>query len=491
MTPFHVLIVTRDAHVRERLGSVLRRQGASMAWADKGSSCLSTLDRTPCQVLFADMETEGVDDDLVRQAVSIQPGLSVVVLADRPVLDLARLRVRVPHTEFVAVPFSDGEIHGCLQRAIHRGARPAADPRAAAPGEPAPDAPDDWAEIFAQFAADRPAMSEIIDLVARVAPTDAAVLIEGEIGTGKALLAYHLHSRSRRSGGPFVRVPCDSLGETDADETLFGRPGHNGDGKEPVAPGFLRSALGGTLFLENVCHLPFATQVKLFDALQGDDRDRPALPEARRGDVRVVASTREDLKAAVAENRFYSGLYYLLNVVPVRVPALRQRPQDVRLLAERFLAAVSRTWNPDRPPPRFNDQAWECLLGYDWPGNAAQLAGAVARAAVLSNGPEIGPECLPDLPPPGSPARRNGDTVSLPLAGGLKAMERSIIEEMVHRCRGNKAAAARALGLHRRTLYRMLDEGVSPLDSAPQAGAPAPTHLPAIVPAAPSPAAVD
>ncbi|MGD0783747.1 MAG: sigma 54-interacting transcriptional regulator, partial [Candidatus Aminicenantales bacterium] len=347
-----------------------------------------------------------------------------------------------------------------------------------------PDAPDDWAEIFAQFAADRPAMSEIIDLVARVAPTDAAVLIEGEIGTGKALLAYHLHSRSRRSGGPFVRVPCDSLGETDADETLFGRPGHNGDGKEPVAPGFLRSALGGTLFLENVCHLPFATQVKLFDALQGDDRDRPALPEARRGDVRVVASTREDLKAAVAENRFYSGLYYLLNVVPVRVPALRQRPQDVRLLAERFLAAVSRTWNPDRPPPRFNDQAWECLLGYDWPGNAAQLAGAVARAAVLSNGPEIGPECLPDLPPPGSPARRNGDTVSLPLAGGLKAMERSIIEEMVHRCRGNKAAAARALGLHRRTLYRMLDEGVSPLDGAPQAGAPAPTHLPAIVPAA-------
>jgi DNA-binding NtrC family response regulator len=177
----------------------------------------------------------------------------------------------------------------------------------------------------------------------------------------------------------------------------------------------------------------------------------------------------------VAENRFYSALYYFLDVVPIAVPPLRQRRQDIRLLAEHFLAAVSRTWNPDRPPSRFNDQAWECLLRYDWPGNARQLAGIVARAAVLSRDPEIGHECIAELLRPGSPPQGDGDTLYLPLAGGLKAMERWIIEEVIRRCRGNKAAAARTLGLHRRTLYRMLEEGVSHLD-----GKPAMTPLPAV-----------
>ena len=160
------------------------------------------------------------------------------------------------------------------------------------------------------------------DLVGRVASSLAAVLIEGEIGAGNALLAFQIHCRSLRAAGPFVRVPCEELGEpeADADETLFGPPGRTGNATEPAWPGLLRSACGGTFFLQNVPRLPFSTQVKLLDALEGGGGDWPCLPGGGRPDVRVIASTREDLKAAVAANRFYAGLYDFLNVMPISVP---------------------------------------------------------------------------------------------------------------------------------------------------------------------------
>jgi DNA-binding NtrC family response regulator len=183
-----------------------------------------------------------------------------------------------------------------------------------------------------------------MDLLGRVALTDAAVLIEGQIGTGKALLAYQIHCRSSRAGGPFVRVPCAALREADADDALFGRPSRNGDAQDPASPGLLCSARGGTLFLQNVPHLPFSTQVRLFDAFQGGDRDRLSLPGGGRPDVRVVASTREDLKTAVAENRFYSGLYHFLNAVPISIPPLRHRA------AGRPAGAENRCADRLRPP---------------------------------------------------------------------------------------------------------------------------------------------
>jgi hypothetical protein len=180
-----------------------------------------------------------------------------------------------------------------------------------------------------------------MDLVGRAAPTDAAVLIEGELGTGKALLAYQIHCRSSRAGGPFVRVACAALREANADDTLFGRPSRSGNAQDLASPGLLRSARGGTLFLDNVSHLPFSTQVRLFDAIQGGDCDRPPLPGGGRPDARVVASTREDLKTAVAENRFYSALYHFLNVVPVSMPPLRRRRRDARLMPQGGVLAAS------------------------------------------------------------------------------------------------------------------------------------------------------
>jgi DNA-binding NtrC family response regulator len=503
MAPLEVLVVSSDVNVRQRLKNVLCRQAVSVAWAQSGRQCLAALEHAPYQGLFLDIETEGVQDELVRQAVSIQPRLVVAVLADRAAMGVARLRIRAAHTEFVEIPFVDGAVQAVLERAAgtraQRGGNGAgaAPPAAAAPsasgsaagtagpagdhakhvrGARGPAAAGAWNDAFAQLVVCSPAMKAVVELAGRVAATDAAVLIRGEIGTGKALLACHIHQQSHRAGGPFVRAACEAMRESEVDEMLFGRPGQNetrnGDGHEaPWRECLLASARGGTLFLQNVAHLPFSTQVKLFDALQGGDRDWPSLPEACRRDVRVIASTREDLKAAVAEHRFYSGLYYLLDVVPIAIPPLRERREDIRRLADYFLAAVSRAWGLGNPPPHFSDQAWECLLASAWPGNARQLAGIVARAVALGGGGgQIPRECVVELLQPDAAPHEASDTLSLPMTGGLRAMERWIIEEVIRRCHGNKAAAARTLGLHRRTLYRMLEDGSLSLEAAPVAG---------------------
>ena len=199
-----------------------------------------------------------------------------------------------------------------------------------------------------------------------------------------------------------------------------------GNGHGPAAhesAGLLAAARGGTLFLQNVASLPFATQVKLCDALGEGDRDWPGLPGACPPPLRVIAATREDLKTAVAENRFYSGLYYLLAVVPIHIPPLRQRREDIRPLAEYFLAAVSRAWGLGDSPPEFSEQAWECLLAAELPGNARQLAGVVARAMAISGGGPIPRECVAELLLPGTGPHPAGDTLCLPMVGGLRAME--------------------------------------------------------------------
>ena len=192
--------------------------------------------------------------------------------------------------------------------------------------------------------------------------------------------------------------------------------------------------------------------MKLLDALQQGNG-------GSREDRVVIASSTCDLQTAVAENRFYSGLYYYLNAVRIDVPPLRHRPEDIRALAEHFLAGAVFPLCAAlvKVPRHFSAEAWRCILQYDWPGNAMQLAAVVTHAAVLGDGPEIGDACFAGLL---GTARRpdESETIAVPLAGGLKDMELALINEVIRRCRGNKAAAARALKLHRRTLYRILEE---------------------------------
>jgi two-component system response regulator HydG len=300
------------------------------------------------------------------------------------------------------------------------------------------------------------AMREILEVVRRSAPTDAPVLIYGEPDTGKKLIACEIHRRSRRAAGPFVQLVCGALRESDLAEKLFGRGGH-GTGPDNPTPAILAEAGGGTLFLEEVSQLPLWGQVRLLEILQQGRHSCGATHAGVGFDVRVIASSTADLSTAMAQRVLLSSLYYYLKVVEIRVPPLRHRSQDICPLAENYLAIANaaRASQGGRPPCRFAKEALQHLVDYDWPGNTLQLASIVAHAVLLTDGDEITPiqvlQLLGEVVP-----RDDSETISVPLIGGLKEIERTVVAAVIERCRGNKAEAARVLGLHRREVYRIL-----------------------------------
>ena len=319
------------------------------------------------------------------------------------------------------------------------------------------------------------AMREILEVVRRSAPTDAPVVIYGEPDTGKRLIACEMHRQSRRQTGPLVHVACGALRESDLAEKLFGC-GEEGMGQTRTAPlPLVEQARGGTLFLENIAQLPLWGQVRLLDVLQQERHSRGARHMGAGLDVRVIASSAVDLAAAMAQQVFLSSLYYYLKVIEIRIPPLRQRGQDICPLAEGYLAAANaaRARQGGKPPCHFAKEALQCLLQYDWPGNTLQLASIVAHAVLLTDGDEITPMQIVELL--GATVRNeDAETISVPLTGGLKDIERAVVTAVIERCRGNKAEAARVLGLHRREVYRILQH-----------------KLPAKASAAPSPLALD
>jgi len=358
----------------------------------------------------------------------------------------------------VTKPYAPQRVRAALARALDLWGRNsgATGPGAEAPGAPAPAGCICERDEHAMMQG--AAMREVRLWVAKIAPTDAAVLIRGELGVGKEVVARVIHRQSRRAGAPFVHVACGAIPEAELDAALFGQDLGDSTGPQRARPGHLEAAHRGTVLLTHVEYLPLWAQARLFDALKRGSLQRGGGVRNLPLDVRVIAATSCDLEAAVAEGRFHSGLYYLLNVVSIHVPSLRQRQQDLKVLVEQCLAhaLARRGIAAEEVECRFTPEAWECLLSHDWPGNLPELGGVVSRAVALADGGPIGKEAI-------AWARHearcpSADTISVPLAGDLRRIERYIIEEVIQRCRGNKAAAARILGMHRRTLYRMLAE---------------------------------
>ena len=458
-----VLVIHREPGLRRLVAESFGEDRVRVLSASSDEEGLSLLRSNRVHVLVAGLDVLSLGYEFVRQAAAIHPFLGVVLLVDADCLDNVPQRMPPAAVQYLRQPVTRDSLRSSIQRALEQQTR-----RRAADGgtgfQPvskhgqdgratSPRTETSFQPAEARSSADGPmiaaskAMREVLELVRRSAPTDAAVLIHGEPDTGKELLARQIHRQSPRAGGPFVRVACGALRESEVAQRLFGDSS------------LLDSARGGTLFLHNVAELPLWTQVMLLDALQQG-------PDSRGGDrgpatlgLRVIASTTADLQTATAPRAFLPSLYYYLNVVPIHVPPLRHRPQDIRPLAELYLQAanaVRARWK-DSGPCRFADETFPCLLQYDWPGNNLELASVVTHAVLLAEGERIGPAAISQslvkaVSPPAS------ETLAVPLAGGLKQIERAVIAAVIERCRGNKAAAARLLGLHRRTLYRLLED---------------------------------
>jgi transcriptional regulator with GAF, ATPase, and Fis domain len=291
-------------------------------------------------------------------------------------------------------------------------------------------------------------MLDVYSLVARVAPTTSTVLIQGETGTGKELIAHAIHSTSRRSHQPFVPVDCSALAESLLESELFGHVKGAFTGALTDKRGLFEVASGGTCFLDEIGEISPCVQARLLRVLQEREVRRVGGTETSRVDVRVIAATNKDLGALVTEGKFREDLFYRLSVVTITLPPLRERRDDIPLLAEHFL--VSYVTANDQPSLGISEEAMACLMAYDWPGNVRELQHVIERAATLHTKPVLVPE---DLPPKLVGAAEPSVAASSPLS--LQEVVRGHLRRVLKEARWNKKLAAQLLGIHRRTLYRL------------------------------------
>jgi two-component system response regulator HydG len=299
-------------------------------------------------------------------------------------------------------------------------------------------------------------MIRILETVSQVAPSEATVLISGESGTGKEMIAGAIHYNSKRKDGPFVKLNCAAVTETLLESELFGHEKGAFTGAHRRKEGRFRQAHGGSLFLDEISEMSLAMQVKLLRVLQERELTRVGGEEVIHVDVRIIAATNKDLLDEIQAGRFREDLYYRLNVVELRMPPLRERREDIPLLAQQFLDRFTRSNAKDIRG--FTPRAMDLLLRRDWPGNVRELMNAVERAVVLSRGElidsgDLSPASGHDEPAGGGAGEEGGGT-----GVSLEAVERAAILRTLEETGGNKSEAARRLGITRKTLHKKLEK---------------------------------
>ncbi|MFM8229687.1 MAG: sigma-54-dependent transcriptional regulator [Chthoniobacterales bacterium] len=303
------------------------------------------------------------------------------------------------------------------------------------------------------FVGESPAITRVLDTIRQVAPSRATVLITGESGTGKELAAHAIHQLSPRRRGPFIAVHCAALSPQLLESELFGHEKGSFTGATERRIGRFEQAAGGTLFLDEIGEIDAATQVKILRVLGERVFERVGGNKPIQADVRLVAATNRDLARLVAEGKFREDLYFRLNVVQLHLPPLRDRSEDIPLLAEHFLREAAR--ENEKPVRELTSDAMKCLLAYSWPGNVRELRAAIEHGVVMANGPKI---TLRDLPVAVRESAPAGTAARGPLPLNLGETEISLMRRALAECKGNRTLAAEKLGISRRTLHRKLRE---------------------------------
>jgi DNA-binding NtrC family response regulator len=442
-----ILVVDDDEAQRDSLKEDLEQEGFAVELAAGGRAGVERVKRGGVDLVVSDVKMPDLDGlDLLREVRAIEPTLGVIIITGFGSIDTAFRAVKLGASDFLTKPFDTERLLVTIKNALAGRAlrlevvrlRDEVNRR----------------ERLDNLIGRSPAMQEVFGLIRRMAGSQVSVLITGDSGTGKELVARAIHAHGRRKARPFVAMNCSAIPETLLESELFGyaRGAHSTASTD--RQGLFVEADGGTLFLDEIAEMPLRLQPKLLRVLQ-DGEVRPlGTNKVERVDVRVIAATNRDLAAHLREGHLREDLYYRLNVVQIHLPPLRGRSEDILPLAEHFLAhATARAGKPLRG---FTESAKKIMLVYPFPGNVRELENMVERAVALAEGELVGPDDLP----PSMRERRSQDRLATAVAQGLTLdqLEREYIERVLDAEGGNKTRTALRLGLDRKTLYRKLEE---------------------------------
>jgi DNA-binding NtrC family response regulator len=442
-----VLVIDDNREYCETLCAELRRRGYVGRAAYSGAAGLASVAEAPPRLIVLDMNLLDMSGmDVLSQVRTMAPGTEVVIATAFPELSSALGAIKQKAIDYLCKPFSFDELDVILHRVLARGAvPPVTSPMKAVAGpDKAPPAPE--------MVGDSPATQEMKSLIGRIAETGVrAALITGESGTGKDLAARLFHAQSRRRNGPFIEVNCSAITESLFESELFGHEKGAFTGAVSARKGLVEMADGGTLFLDEVAEIPLASQPKLLRFLEDQSFIRVGGSRKTSVDVQIIAATNRDLRSMVEQWTFRADLYFRLNVVPIVLPPLRERREDIIPLLRFWLADANARYG--KQVEGFTEDAESILVRHPWPGNVRELRNLVERLVILARGRRIARADLPAeyvAEPLAAAVAAGGDPGTE--SDSLEDFERAHIRKVLARVDGNKTRAAEILGISRHTL---------------------------------------
>jgi len=454
-TTAKVLVIEDDEVLRQLLIDVLNDQGYEVEAADTGEEGLRSMEQDVYDIILLDINLPGMDGmEVLRLAPARQPDAQVVMMTAFGTVDTAVEAMKQGAFDYINKPFSTDELILTIRRALEEQdlRREVARLRQKARG----------VDSATQMVGKSPAIERVIDLIARVAPSRATVLVTGETGTGKELVARAIHEASNRSKGPFMPINCAAIPDNLLESELFGHMKGAFTGAIQNKKGLFEEASGGTVFLDEISTMSMSLQPKLLRVLQENVIMRVGGRQPIPINIRLIAATNVDLKKRVAAGEYREDLFYRLNVFPIDVPPLRDRREDIPLLSNYFLQKFSELYNIE--PPKLPSRTLDRMMSYNWPGNVRELENFIERAVVLhasGGSATVGFEL-----PAEEEAQTDGANIldeAQKNRWTFEDLEREYIFRVLESVRWKKTEAAEILGIDRRTLYRKLkryeDEG--------------------------------
>ncbi len=444
-----VLVVDDDASNLASLVRIFERLDLRVLPATSGREALETVRTTPVQVILTDLMMPHMSGtELLANVKDIAPDTEVILMTAYGTIERAVEAMRKGAYDFVTKPFRRAQIERVVTRALEKVTLLAENRALKAQLADAREPGGRTGGIIGKA----PALRRVLDVARQAAPSTATVLLMGESGTGKELFARAIHRLSPRSEAPFLAVNCGALPESIIEAELFGAEKGAYTGAHTTRDGRFSRAHGGTLFLDEIGELAPHVQVKLLRVLQSGEFERVGGHQTLHADCRIIAATNLDLAAAVQSGDFREDLYYRLNVIPITLPPLRARPDDVPLLADHFLRLYAEKHH--KAVEGLSAKAITRLVDYVWPGNVRELENTIERCVVLSRAPVIDED---DLPETIVRHDRAAQQLMIPLGTPLEEIERRVIRETLRFTDGDKKRAAQLLGIATRTIYRKID----------------------------------